>query len=127
MKVLEPVKDLQIGSAKLSLNTCEMHVAPGGSTVLSILGKGSDIAGFLFAAREEIPLGICGVDVQSDGIIQMDIYMGKADVASFLVMLMKDTAGKTWKYERREIEEGTLEMSYTLASREHILSALLDI
>ena len=75
----------KIFNQTLALDTAPVHVAPGGSCLITLKGNASKIKDLLMELREEIAFGMIDVEVISEEkrFVSVSIYFGKADRPDF--------------------------------------------
>ncbi len=106
----------------LTLDSAPLHIAPGGSSLCVLRGGAVAVAKCLMALREEIAYGMADVRTVSDSdkIVEVDIYFGKADDALFQEMY-KPYADAVTLVSCTELLEGT---GLSMRARNQIIDTL---
>ncbi len=113
-----------LNDQEICLERTSMHVAPGGSTVVAIVGPAAEVAAFLELQCRDIALGICYFELIEGQRVRIDIYYGSAEHDAFIEVLERYRGADAWELTTRIVEEGQVESAYTLASRKPLLRAM---
>lgn len=114
-------KTINFAGKTVNLETCAMHVAPGGSVKFVFTAKHAEILDFLRTLREEVAYGLyLAEDLGAEA--RLGIFFGLADLDTFNGLLDGQKAAAGWILERIDVPEGVQELAYTMQSRNAILA-----